>query len=197
MSKLIRLTLATILVLFAGMGAKAQVGEVALKTNLLYDVTGTVNAGIEIGLAPRWSMDISGNFRGWMNGEQTWKHWLAQPEFRYWFCDILAGHFIGIHGIAGQFNWGNFNKASDFLNTKFSYLQDHRAQGWGVGAGIAYGYSWVLGKHWNLEAEIGVGFIRTWFDVYDCEECSKMVKSNEKHTYYGPTKAAINLVYVF
>ena len=198
MSKLIRLTLVTVIMTFASLGVNAQVGEVGIKSNLLYDATGTVNAGIEIGLAPRWSLDISGNIRGWMNsGEQTWKHWLVQPEIRYWFCDVLAGHFIGVHGIVGQFNWGNFKHAYDFINTKFSYLEDHRAQGWGVGLGIAYGYSWVLGKHWNLEAEIGVGFIRTKHDVYTCGECAERIASDVKHTYYGPTKAAINLVYVF
>ena len=142
-------------------------------------------------------MDISGNFRGWLNGEQTWKHWLVQPEFRYWFCDRFAGHFIGVHGIAGQFNWGNFDKAYDFLNTHFSYLEDHRAQGWGVGAGVVYGYAWVLNRHWNIEAEIGAGFIMTRHDVYNCEACASMIDSDVKHTYYGPTKAAINLVYIF
>ncbi|MBR3801092.1 MAG: DUF3575 domain-containing protein, partial [Rikenellaceae bacterium] len=30
--------------------------DVAIKTNLLYDATRTVNAGIEVGLAPRWTI---------------------------------------------------------------------------------------------------------------------------------------------
>lgn len=190
--------LAAVFITFAGIGARAQVREgVGLKTNFLYDATLTANAGIEFGLAPKWSMDISGNFRGWMNGEQTWKHWLVQPEARYWFCDIFAGHFVGVHGIAGQFNWGAFEKAYDFINTPFSYLEDHRAQGWGFGAGVAYGYAWVLNRHWNIEAEVGAGFIRTIYDVYDCGECASVIDSGVKHTYYGPTKVAVNLIYVF
>lgn len=189
--------LAIVLITFAGMSANAQEGGAALKTNLLYDATLTANAGIEFGLAAKWSLDISGNFNSWTDKEPTLKHWLIQPEARYWFCDRFAGHFLGIHAIAGQFNWGRLTSTNDFLNTSFSYLRDHRAQGWGAGAGIAYGYTWVLNRHWNLEAEIGAGFIKTWYDVYDCEECSSMIASGKTHTYYGPTKAAINLVYVF
>lgn len=39
--------------------------KVAIKSNLLYDVTATVNAGIEVGLAPKWTFDLSANYNGW------------------------------------------------------------------------------------------------------------------------------------
>ena len=39
--------------------------NLALKTNILYDATTTVNAGIEFSLAPKWTMDISANYNGW------------------------------------------------------------------------------------------------------------------------------------
>lgn len=184
-----------LVVLATTIGAKAQ--NVNIKTNLLYDVTATINAGIEFGLAPKWSLDISGNFIGWNIDKQTWKHWMLQPEARYWFCDHFAGHFLGVHAIGGQFNWGHWKNGFDFLGTKFSHLKDHRAQGWGVGAGIAYGYSWILNKHWNFEAEIGIGFIHGWYDLYNCLTCAQKIGENLQHTYFGPTKAALNLVYVF
>lgn len=196
MSRTIRLALTAVIMAFVGMSVQAQ-RTVALKTNLLYDATATINAGIEFGLAPKWSLDVSGNFNGWKIDEQTWKHWMLQPEARYWFCDRFAGHFVAIHAIGGQFNWGHWNNAFDFLNTKFSHLKDHRAQGWGVGGGIAYGYAWILNKHWNFEAEIGIGAIHTWYDVYNCLECAKKIASDKTHTYFGPTKAALNIVYLF
>ena len=49
--------------------AKGQ--DVAIKTNLLYDATRTVNAGIEVGLAPRWTIDLSGNYNAWWANEKT------------------------------------------------------------------------------------------------------------------------------
>ena len=84
----------------------------------------------------------------------------------------------------------------DFLGTKFSNLKDYRYEGWFAGAGIAYGYAWMLGKHWNLEAEIGVGYAYTRYDKYMCPRCGSKVGSDH-HNYFGPTKAAINLVYLF
>ena len=79
--------------------------KVAIKSNLLYDVTATVNAGIEVGLAPKWTFDLSANYNGWtFSHERKWKHWLLQPEGRYWFCDRFAGHFVGVHALGGQYN---------------------------------------------------------------------------------------------
>ena len=176
-------------------GAQSQ--NVAVKTNLLYDLTLTVNAGIEFGLAPRWTMDLSGNYIGWDVDGHKWKHWLAQPEFRYWFCDRFAGQFIAFHALGGQYNVGNINNNIDFLGTNFGILKDNRVQGWAAGAGIAYGCAWVLSRHWNLEAEIGVGYVYTRYDLFECVECGRKTLTDQPHHYFGPTKAAVNLVYVF
>ena len=143
----------------AVVGTRAQ--EVAIKTNLLSDALLNVNAGVEIGLAPRWTLDLSGQYNGWTVNDRKWKHRLVQPEARYWFCDRFARHFLGFHALGGEYNVGNINADFNFLGTNFGILKNNRVQGWAVGAGIAYGYAWVLGKHWNLEAEIGVGYVYT------------------------------------
>ena len=122
---------------------------------------------------------------------------MVHPEARYWFCDRFAGHFLGFHAHGGQFNVGQLNNSFKFLGTDFSKLTDHRFQGWFAGGGIAYGYTWILGRHWNLEAEIGIGYSYTRYDKYECAGCGEQVEEDKTHHYYGPTKAAINLVYVF
>lgn len=185
---------------FVGMmlATQLQAQKVAVKTNLLYDATATINAGIEFGLAPKWTLDVSGNFNGWtMSHDRKWKHWMAQPEARYWFCDRFAGHFLGFHALGGQYNVGHLKNNIKFLGTDFSKLSDSRYQGWFIGAGVAYGYAWVLNKHWNLEGEIGVGYVYTEFDRFNCKGCGKKVEEDKNHHYFGPTKAAINLIYVF
>ena len=185
---------------FVGMmlATQLQAQKVAVKTNLLYDATATINAGIEFGLAPKWTLDLSGNFNGWtMSHDRKWKHWMAQPEARYWFCDRFAGHFLGFHALGGQYNIGYLKNNIKFLGTDFSKLSDSRYQGWFIGAGIAYGYAWVLNKHWNLEGEIGVGYVYTEYDRFNCKGCGKKVEEDKNHHYFGPTKAAINLIYVF
>ena len=39
--------------------------KVALKSNLLYDATTTMNLGLEIGLARKWTLDIPVNYNPW------------------------------------------------------------------------------------------------------------------------------------
>ncbi|MFO3729033.1 MULTISPECIES: DUF3575 domain-containing protein [Butyricimonas] len=182
--------------LFFSTGVKCQ--KMAVKSNLLYDATATINAGMEFCLATRWTFDLSGNYNGWtISGDRKWKHWMMQPEARYWFCDRFAGHFLGAHALGGKYNIGNLKNSISFLGTDFSKLTDRRYQGWFIGAGVAYGHSWILSKHWNFEAEIGVGYIYTHYDVYPCAECGTRLAKGRSHHYVGPTKAALNLVYLF
>lgn len=172
--------------------------KVAVKTNLLYDATSTINLGAEFGLAPKWTLDVSANYNPWtFSKNKKWQHWLVQPEARYWFCNKMMGHFVGFHLIGGSYNVGNINADFKFLGTNFSKLKDYRYEGWFVGAGIAYGYTWALSKHWNFEAEIGVGYTYSQSDQFECAECGEKLDDNKPHNYVGPTKAALNLVYVF
>ena len=177
-------------------GAKAQ--EVALKTNLLSDAFLNPNLAAEVALAPRWTIDVSGQFNTWnLSHDRKWKHWVVQPEIRYWFCDRFAGHFVGAHLLGGQYNVGGIDIPFSFLGTDFKKLKDTRYQGWFGGLGVAYGYAWAIAEHWNLEGEIGLGWTYTRFDRFRCSGCGKKIEENKPHNYFGVTKAAINLVYLF
>lgn len=172
--------------------------KVAVKTNLLYDALLNVNGGVEVGLAPRWTLDVSGNLNAWtLSHDRRWKHWLVQPEARYWFCDRFAGHFMAAQVHGGQYNVGHLKNSISFLGSPLKNLSDQRFQGWFAGAGIGYGYDWILNRHWNIEAEIAIGWAYTRYDVYNCAGCGKKVASGRHHNYFGPTKAAINIVYLF
>lgn len=189
--------LATVALLFAG-GSAVAGAQVALKTNVLYDAALSPNLGVEVRVAPRWSVELSGNLNAWtLDHGKKWKHWLLQPEARYWFCEAMGGHFLGVHALGGQYNVGHLNIPVNFLGTNFKSLKENRYQGWFAGVGVAYGYSWMLHKHWNLEAEIGVGYVYTRFDRFECAGCGRKTASGRHKNYVGPTKAAINLVYLF
>ena len=177
-------------------GISAQ--EVAVKSNLLSDAALSPNLGIEIGLAPKWTLDVSGQGNFWtLSHNRRWKHWLLQPEVRYWFCDRFAGHFVGAHLLGGQYNVGGLDIPFSFLGTDFRKIKDTRYQGWFGGLGVAYGYAWAMSEHWNLEAELGLGWTYTRYDRFRCAGCGKKIESDKPHNYFGVTKAAINLVYVF
>ncbi len=178
------------------LGIDAQ--EVAIKTNVASDALLNVNGGIEVGLAPRWSLDVTGDLNAWtLSHQRRWKHWMVQPEARYWFCDRFNGHFLAAHLLGGQYNLGYTYGLHDLLGTEFSDLAHNRYQGWFVGAGIGYGYTWILGTHWSFEAEIAVGWAYSRYDKYQCAGCGKKIDSRHPHNYVGPTKAALNIVYVF
>ena len=72
--------------------------NVAVKTNLLSDAVLNPNVGVEIGLAPKWTLDITGQVNAWtLSHDRRWKHWAVQPEARYWLCDRFGAHFFGAH----------------------------------------------------------------------------------------------------
>lgn len=172
--------------------------NVALKTNLLYDALLSPTLGVEVGLAPKWSIDVSATLNNWAVNDKRWKQMMVQPEARYWFCKRFFGNFLGVHAIGGRYNFGHLDIGGhNFLGTDLKMLENHRLQGWMAGAGVAYGYSWILDKHWNIEAEIGVGWIYTRYDKFECKDCGKKIEENVPHNYVGPTKAAVNLIYVF
>lgn len=182
---------------FLAISANASAQKVAVKTNLLYDAFASPNIGAELGVAPKWTVELSGNFNNWSINNHLWKHWFVQPEVRYWLCERFGGHFFAAHAIAGEFNFGNISNSFSMLGSDFSGITDKRYQGWGAGLGVGYGYSWILAKHWNVEAEIALGWIYTKYDVYPCRNCGRKIATDCSHNYFGPTKAAINLIYTF
>lgn len=178
--------------------------NVALKTNLLYDAATTPNLGIEVGLGVRNSLQLFYGLNPWKFGkgddQRYAKHWVVMPEFRWWTCTKFNGHFFGVHLLGGEYNAANislpipgFFFGGDNLR---SGIKESRYQGWMAGAGATYGYQWILSKHWNLEAEIGVGYIHAWYDRYPCYECGTKISSGNTN-YAGITKLGVSLLYIF
>lgn len=185
-----KVLMTTVFMLATLMGLRAQ--NVAVKTNLLYDATATVNLGVEVGLAPRWSLDLSGNYNGWVLGKDfKMKHWLIQPEARYWLCERFNGHFFGLHAHGGEYNVANVKLPFGI----YPGLDQYRNQGYYYGAGIGYGYHWILSKRWSLEAEVGVGYIGTDFERFYCVECGTKIGDYHKD-YFGLTKLSVTLVFM-
>lgn len=191
--KLIFVTILTTLTI-----SECRSQQIGIKTNLISDATASPGIGAEISVAPRWSLEVTGSLNAWdMPSERKWKHWLIEPEVRYWFCEALHGHFVGMHLLGGQYNIGGFGFDGKLFGIDFNTLRDTRRQGWAAGGGINYGYAWMLSKHWNLEAELGVGYLFTVYDVYKCAGCGKMTDRDVTRHYFGPTELAINLEYIF
>ena len=111
-----------------------------------------------------------------------------KPELRYWLCEKFNGHFLGLHGHYAKYNVGGMSFLSD-------NMERHRYQGHLWGGGISYGYQWLLGNRWSMEAVLGVGYARLDHSKYPCATCGTIQKS-EKKNYFGPTKAAVSIIYI-
>lgn len=193
----LRKTLAIVGVLLAiSFGAHAQ--RVGIKSNLLTDVTLNPNIGVEFGLAKHWTLEADYEINAWNINQRKLKHYVVSPEIRWWFCERFQGSFWALHALGGQYNIGNIPTDIKFLGQDLSKLRNNRYEGWYIGAGIGYGYAWSLAKHWNLEFEVGVGYAYMRYDAYPaCVECGSKLEDNAHHNYFGLTKLALSLEYLF
>jgi opacity protein-like surface antigen len=207
----------------------AQSQNVAIKSNLLYDATTTINLGVEFALADQWTLDISGNYNPWVfpqaeitidpNGVATgetveWtgklKHWMLQPELRWWSCEKFTGHFFGVHAHTGMFNVGGltflpdgFGDGYDLKNPSTGLIehvndgiQHKRFQGFLMGAGVSYGYHLILSNRFSLEFSLGLGYTYLKYDKYDkCDICGT-IENSKYMNYFGPTKAGISAIFM-
>lgn len=191
---MIKRILSTALVVLAtSISALSQ--NVALKTNALYWATTTPNLGIEASVGKKSTLQLFYGLNPWKQsgGDQSsLRHWLVMPEYRYWFCESFNGWFIGAHLMGGQFNVSSVELPFGM----FPELKDHRYEGWFAGGGISAGYQWMISKHWNFEASVGLGYDYVKFDKFKCGTCGEKVTSSHTN-YFGPTKAALSLIYIF
>lgn len=171
----------------------AAAQQLGIKTNVLYDLTSTPNLAVEVGMTRHASAQLLFAINPWkFKEERMMRHWQLMPEFRYWTCQKFNGHFVGVHVMGGEFKLND----APFFRTIFTKMQGRLYSGWNVGGGISYGYQWILSKHWNFEASVGVGYSYIDYKRYNCGPCGRLTKKDHMH-YFGPTKLALSLEYLF
>ena len=167
-------------------GAFAQ-PQVSVKTNALYWATATPNLAVEIGLSPRLTLEVGGGANPFGSADQSFEHWLLQPELRWWFGRRFAGTFIGLHLHAGTYDVYGIEPLST--------LKNNRYDGRMTGAGVSVGRHWLLGRRWGVEAEAGFGFARMRYDKYPFPLNDNATETAFKNTYFGPTRLNLSVVY--
>ena len=191
-ARIIALTIAA----FVGIGSLGAQNRWALKSNLLHDASASVNLALEYGFSQHWSVELSGSVNMWDLPDQLrLKHIIAQPELRYWLCDRFSGWFFDAHLIGGYLPgvggfWDFSQYYYKFPNLKTFLLKDAMM----LGAGIGLGYDVVLGRHWNLEIEAGLGYMYVRGDEY---WNNVLVLKSSEFDYIGPTRLGITISYLF
>ena len=159
--------------------------SIAIKTNALYwSVNGTINLGAEVGLSENSTLDIGAGYNPWRvngndNNNKKLAHWLGEVEYRYWFCKKFIGNFLGVHVLGSQYNISHHNLRLLFGKDS----KDYRFQGYAIGAGVSWGYQFYLGKRWNLEATIGVGYARLQYSKYNCTKCGVKLETKGRNYF--------------
>ena len=166
--------------------------EVTISNNLLYDTWLTPNLRVGLRLSPHWSMGLTAGYRPWPTDDNTsrkWKHLLLSPDLRYWTDSVGVHHFFGVNLIYSHYNVADVK----FPFGLWKAVRDERRQGDLGAIGLFYGYSWPLGRYWNLEAHIGAAIGYTKFDNYKCGHCGQKI-GTEKKVFVLP-QAGLSIVY--
>lgn len=165
----------------------------ALRTNFL--AIPLANVGVEVPLGPHWSVGAD-YYYPWIWRDNVHKDCTemlaADIEARYWFNGALRtpesrllGHSIGVYAAGGYY---------DFERDWFGH------QGEFVNAGVDYLYACpIFGGRSHLEFELGIGYIYSFAQPYDCfeagEKCYRRVGVKQYVRWFGPTRAQISLVW--
>ncbi len=172
------------------MVSKAQL--ISVKTNLIHAATLSPNIGVEVALNPKYSFEMVGGFNNHDFDDKKFEHWILWGETRYWIDYALSGHFFGLHGFIGDFDITGWEIPfyDNQVLKDYGYMFDVK------GVGLSYGYQWIVGGRWVLEATIGGGFARLNYEKY-LRENEDLIVDKGKKNYFGPTKGGLSLMYVF
>jgi hypothetical protein len=193
-------------ILFASAGFSQEKQEVSndfespklvAKTNTLYWLTTTPNLSVETSLSDKMSLDVLACWNPWKFGEHArFQLFVIQPEVRYWLGTSMKGHFVGFHAHYVRANVGFIDATiiGTPINFRLSFLPKFRKKGDIYGLGASYGYSWTLSTKWRLEGLASLGYAHLQYHNYNKK--GERLEATDHYNYVGPTKLAINLIYV-
>lgn len=183
--------------------------SVAVRTNLLYDAALVPTLGAEFSAGSDWSLGIDGSYI-WIKQRARNRHWCLEGGdiyLRRWFGkDHDALRMMGQHlGIYAQMYTFQIQLCDShgFISGNPGHDISSRPL-WG--AGVEYGYSMPIAKHFNLDFSLGLGYCHAIINRYGPIEKDALqtdpgspYRLQRKYTrnWVGPTKAEVSLVWHF
>jgi hypothetical protein len=181
----LRIFMSLSLILFCNYpNANAQ--NLALKTNMLYDVLSVPSLGGEVAMGKHFSASLMCTYNPIRYGDKKWKNFSFQPEMRYWFHRKFTGPFVGANMI-----WGGFNV--DKMHP-YGLYGKHR-QGHFVGAGIDVGYNLILSNRCSIEFTLGADYVHAKFERFR-EGDSPYKEGDFSGNTVLPTGTGVTFVYI-
>ncbi len=166
----------------------------SIKTNALYDLALLPDLAVEFTLDKRFSVEVGGQWSWWtsdVSHKNCWRIQVIGIEPRVWLGDRstktpLSGHFIGLYGMGGTYDVR--------FGGKTGYLSDKS-----FSTGISYGFATRLGRSWNLELGLSVGYMGGKYEtyhIYNRPNDEFYRDSRATRHYFGPTKARVSFVFL-
>ena len=172
---------------------------IALKTNLLYDVVGAVNAEIEIPIGKRWSIGAEIMYPWWYNNKSNFTERIRMGSLSvtYWLgdrekWDYLTGWNIGLMGGYGDYD-----------------IQPWQEKGWQgsiINTALNIGYAHNISKNgrWHMHYQVGVGMMQTdykqYYKMWDTKfgdvKVFEYPWETKRYRWFGPTQLEVSLVYM-
>ncbi len=172
----------------------------ALKTNMLYDAALVPNLGIEFYLGKNLSLYGDWMHAWWSKRDRNryYRIYGGELGLRWWFGDKahekpLTGHHAGIYAGAYTFDM-EFGGRGYLGGLPGGHLLDRCF----INAGLEYGYSLPVSKHFNIDFSIGIGYTGGKYMEYlpDGFEHGYLWQTTKRFSWIGPTKAEISLVWL-
>jgi len=155
--------------------------RVGIKTNALYWGALSPNLGLEFRLSRCFTLNLEGDFSPMKVKDYKLRHASFAPEVRYWFSGRpQARHFVGVMGLLSAYDLSWSKK-------------EH--EGLGGGAGLTYGYAFVLGRRWSLETTIGAGLFHYREKKFTVGE-QKPTGTNHTGVAFVPLKLGVTFTYL-
>lgn len=156
----------------------------AVRVNALGLATGSINAGVDVAVSDKWSVDVSGYWNPIATGQFRLKTLALTAGVRRWHFEPHVGLFWGVHLTAAQYKVGN--NATQY-------------NGWLTGVGSSVGYSWMLSKRWNFSLEGGLGLFymedTRWSP--NTSPLDDVALQHYRRVVLAPSKLEISFSYLF
>lgn len=156
------------------------------RTNLLGLATGNLNVELGMTLNKKISLHLPVQYNPFIYSREKntkFQNLTVMPGARYWLRESFMDQFIGVSLIGSRFNIGNI-------------FDSYRYDGYGVGAGVSFGWTYPMASRWNFEWEIGVAGLWTSYDKSVCKSCGYSFGSFNRW-YVVPHKISASLIYLF
>ncbi len=195
MVKLVRkITFCIVTLLVCMNGGKVGAQTLALRNNLLYDATLTPNIGADIRIDSLWTIGAVVGINAWdidKNTNKKWRHLAIAPNVRHWLNDsVFHKSYLEADLLYSHFNVGN----TRIPFSLYDAVKEKRLQGDLFALGGKYGYSWILARHWRIEAEAGIAIGYAWFKEYECPTCGQQLGEGDR--IFLLPQLGINVVYI-